>query len=94
MPQASTLQFDITKGAGHYRIRLIPLTEKGRTPLPGADLTFGMGLPIAADVQGKTVTFSQMKPGQYTVILERAESHGTKESGMYTTYTDLGTWTI
>ncbi|HEY3415559.1 MAG TPA: hypothetical protein VGM23_01630 [Armatimonadota bacterium] len=94
LEQASTLQFDITKGAGRYRICLIPLTDNGRAPLSGADLSFGMGFPIKVDAQGNTFFFPQIKAGQYSVILERAESCGTRATGITTSYTNLGTWTI
>jgi hypothetical protein len=88
-----TLHLVIGRGTGDYNIQLTPLTAKKQSPLPGAKIDFG-GPVIDVDVQGSETTLRGVKEGVYRVTLRAAHRQGTEETGIFTTYDDLGSWTI
>ncbi|GMV37640.1 MAG: hypothetical protein AMXMBFR61_21480 [Fimbriimonadales bacterium] len=85
----SDLEIAITKGPGTYRVLLIPATERGASPLRGADITRGSGPVIEAEVTTGSVKLSGVRDGSYLLVLRSVTRRGGGS-----TFTDVGNWAI
>lgn len=77
------------KRPGDYRVLLVPATERGASPLQGANLANGNGPTIEAEVTAGSVRLSGVREGSYRLVLRSVLRHGDGSI-----LTDVGSWTI
>jgi len=90
--KTGAINLKVEQGAGDYNVTLTPLDAKGKIAVEKLEDDFNANIKV--DFTGKSATVQGVKPGKYRLALRAAHKHGSKETGMFTTYDDIGSWNI